>query len=141
MHFVSGWALKEHDESRLRSLHQQIEARVSALPGVRAASFSAFTFWEGEWMTSVFVAGDHVEQDNEALLLEDPRRARQVWRIRPSDADTQITMWLPLTRTEEPAWDRAMRHAGMAAAISTTMKGALTPPAVVPAWNVRIVDD
>jgi predicted permease len=59
------------DEPRLRSLHQQIEARVSALPGVRAASFSAFTFREGEWMTSVFVAGDHVEQDNHGGVMHD----------------------------------------------------------------------
>ena len=35
------------DDPRLRSLYQQIEARVSALPGVRAASFSMSTFHEG----------------------------------------------------------------------------------------------
>jgi predicted permease len=50
---------------RLRLLHQQIEARVSALPGVRAASFSASTFHEGTWDTSVFTAGDPPEQNND----------------------------------------------------------------------------
>jgi predicted permease len=50
---------------RLRSLHQQIEARVSALPGVRAASFSASTFHEGTWDTSAFTAGDPPEQNND----------------------------------------------------------------------------
>jgi predicted permease len=55
------------DDPRLRNLHQQIEARVSALPGVRAASFSAFTFHEGEWMTSVFVAGYHAEQNSDVM--------------------------------------------------------------------------
>ncbi|HEY3990987.1 MAG TPA: ABC transporter permease [Acidobacteriaceae bacterium] len=52
------------DDPRLRSLYQQIEARVSALPGVHAASFSAFTFNEGAWNTSVFVAGYHTDQKN-----------------------------------------------------------------------------
>jgi cell division protein FtsX len=57
----------ESDDPRLRNLYQQIEARVSALPGVRAASFSAFTFHEGEWMTSVFVAGYHAEQSSDVM--------------------------------------------------------------------------
>jgi hypothetical protein len=34
------------DEPRLTALYQQIEERVSALPGVRAASYSPFTFHE-----------------------------------------------------------------------------------------------
>jgi predicted permease len=55
------------DDPRLRSLHQQIEARVSALPGVRAASFSASTFHEGTWDTRVFIAGYHVEQNNDVM--------------------------------------------------------------------------
>jgi predicted permease len=52
---------------RLRSLLQQIEARVSALPGVRAASFSASTFHEGTWDTSAFTAGDPPEQINDVM--------------------------------------------------------------------------
>jgi predicted permease len=55
------------DDPRLRNLYQQIEARVSVLPGVRAASFSAFTFHEGEWMTSIFVAGYHAEQNSDVM--------------------------------------------------------------------------
>ena len=61
----------KYDDPRLRSLYQQIEARVSALPGVRAASFSAFTFREGEWMTSVFTAGYHPEQENHVGAMHD----------------------------------------------------------------------
>jgi predicted permease len=59
----------EEGDPRLRSLYQQIETRVSALPGVRAASFSAFTFHEGEWMTSVFVAGYHSDQNKNTNVL------------------------------------------------------------------------
>ncbi|HZD76150.1 MAG TPA: ABC transporter permease, partial [Acidobacteriaceae bacterium] len=53
------------DDPRLQSLYRQIEARVAALPGVRAASFSTSTFHEGTWGTSVFTAGDHMEQIKE----------------------------------------------------------------------------
>lgn len=45
------------DDPRLNALYQQIENRVSALPGVKAASFSAFTFHEGSWSSSVLVPG------------------------------------------------------------------------------------
>src|SRR5262249_35415328 len=36
---------------------QQIEERVNALPNVKAASFSAFTFNEGAWSSNVGLAG------------------------------------------------------------------------------------
>jgi predicted permease len=39
------------------SLYQQIESRVSAMPGVRAASISFFTFNQGEWDDAVVVQG------------------------------------------------------------------------------------
>jgi predicted permease len=45
------------DDPRLKALYRQIEERVSALPGVRAASYSSFTFHEGSWNTSVTVPG------------------------------------------------------------------------------------
>jgi predicted permease len=45
------------DDPRLKALYRQIEERVSALPGVRAASYSSFTFHEGSWSTFVKVAG------------------------------------------------------------------------------------
>ncbi len=45
------------EDTRLASLYQRIEQRVSALPGVRAASFSIFTFNEGTWNNSIWVQG------------------------------------------------------------------------------------
>src|SRR5258708_10833956 len=45
------------DDPRLKALYRQIEERVSALPGVRAASYSSFTFHEGSWNPFVKVAG------------------------------------------------------------------------------------
>ncbi len=45
------------DDPRMTAMFQEIEARVSALPGVKAASFSAFTFHEGSWNDSVLVSG------------------------------------------------------------------------------------
>jgi len=42
-------------DSHLANLQRQIEDRVQALPGVRAASFSMFTFNEGEWSDPVIV--------------------------------------------------------------------------------------
>ena len=49
------------DDPRLTMLFKQIEERVGGLPGVRAASFSAFTFNEGSWNTSIRVHGIPVE--------------------------------------------------------------------------------
>ena len=53
------------DEPRLYALYQQIEERVNALPGVQAASFSAFTFHEGSWNNNIHVPGfeEHPEVD------------------------------------------------------------------------------
>lgn len=45
------------ENARLTNIYQQIEDRVSALPGVRAASFSIFTFNEGTWNNSIWVRG------------------------------------------------------------------------------------
>jgi predicted permease len=55
----------KEDEPRLPALYQQIEERVSALPGVRAASFSSFTFHEGSWNTDITVPGfdPHLDVD------------------------------------------------------------------------------
>ena len=44
-------------DRRLVLLYKLIEDRVRALPGVKAASFSAFTFAEGSWNTKVVVPG------------------------------------------------------------------------------------
>jgi predicted permease len=47
-------------EPREVALDQQIEERVSALPNVKAASFSAFTFHEGSWSSNVVVPGTNI---------------------------------------------------------------------------------
>ena len=47
----------KEDDPRLNALYQQIESHVSALPGVKAASFSAFTFHEGSWNGAMIVPG------------------------------------------------------------------------------------
>jgi predicted permease len=51
------------DEPRELALDQQIEERVSALPNVKAASFSAFTFHEGSWNSSVIVPGMNIDEN------------------------------------------------------------------------------
>ena len=43
------------DDPREVALYRAIEDRVSGLPGVKAASFSAFTFHEGSWNSNVMV--------------------------------------------------------------------------------------
>jgi len=45
------------EDMRLVTLYQQIEQRVSAVPGVRADSISFFTFDQGEWTEPVSVIG------------------------------------------------------------------------------------
>jgi predicted permease len=45
------------EDARLMNLYQEIEQRVSALPGVRGASFSIFTFNEGTWNNAIWVQG------------------------------------------------------------------------------------
>jgi predicted permease len=46
------------EDSRLVNLYQQIEQKVGAEPGVRAASISFFTFNEGAWSEPVDAQGD-----------------------------------------------------------------------------------
>jgi predicted permease len=48
-------------EPREVALDQQIEERVRALPNVKAASFSAFTFHEGSWGSNVVVPGINID--------------------------------------------------------------------------------
>jgi predicted permease len=45
------------EDARLTSMYRQIEERARAIPGVRAASFSLFTFNEGTWNNPVWVQG------------------------------------------------------------------------------------
>ena len=49
-------------EPRDIALFQQIEERVSAMPNVKAASFSAFTFDEGTWDSGVVVPGMKIDE-------------------------------------------------------------------------------
>ncbi len=44
-------------DARLTQLQQQIEQKVQALPGVQSASFSMFTFNQGEWSESMLAQG------------------------------------------------------------------------------------
>src|SRR5205823_691293 len=57
------------EDARLASLYQQIEQRVSALPGVRAASVSFFTFNQGEWSTLVSVQGSTSTPENKHNVM------------------------------------------------------------------------
>ena len=44
-------------DPRMIAMFQQIEQRVGALPGVRAASFASFVFGQGSWNTGIRVPG------------------------------------------------------------------------------------
>jgi predicted permease len=50
-------------DPRETALFKEIEARVEALPGVQAASFSAFRFEEGSWNTSMRVPDRQLSRD------------------------------------------------------------------------------
>jgi predicted permease len=52
---------QKEDDPRMDLLYRQIEDRVNALPGVKAASFSAFTFGQGSWNTKIVVPGIPVD--------------------------------------------------------------------------------
>jgi len=56
------------EDARLVSLYQQIEQRVSAEPGVRAASVSFFTFNQGEWGDPVVVQGRNPTPGNNPVV-------------------------------------------------------------------------
>jgi hypothetical protein len=53
----------KEDDPRLKALFREIEERVRALPGVEAASFSAFTFAEGSWNTMIHAKGMPVDRN------------------------------------------------------------------------------
>ncbi len=44
-------------DARLTQLQEQIEQKVQALPGVQSASFSMFTFNQGEWSSNMLMQG------------------------------------------------------------------------------------
>jgi predicted permease len=47
----------KYDDPRMIAIYEEIERRVSALPGVKAASFAAFFFHQGSWNTGLQVPG------------------------------------------------------------------------------------
>jgi len=53
------------EDARLANLYQQIEQRVTAEPGVRAASISFFTFNQGEWTDPVSILGRPPTPEND----------------------------------------------------------------------------
>jgi predicted permease len=53
----------DKDAARELNLYHQIEDRIGVLPGVKAASFSSFTFHEGSWNNNVIVPGMKAGQD------------------------------------------------------------------------------
>ena len=55
------------NDLRLTPMHQEIERRVAALPGVTAASYATHTFDEGAWSGSVYVAGYDNNKDVSVL--------------------------------------------------------------------------
>jgi predicted permease len=46
------------DDPRLSALYRDVEEKVSAIPGVRAAAFSLFSFNQGSWNNPITVKGD-----------------------------------------------------------------------------------
>jgi predicted permease len=53
------------EDARLAELYQQVEQRVSAVPGVRSSSFSMFTFNQGQWSDPAYAFGQAPPPDNE----------------------------------------------------------------------------
>lgn len=56
-------------DSRLVQLQQQIEQKVQAIPGVQSASFSMFTFNQGEWSDSLTMQGVERTKENSQDVL------------------------------------------------------------------------
>ena len=59
---ISGRNFRDNDP-RETALFKEIETRVGAIPGVQAASFSAFRFGEGSWNSSIIVPGRPVRHE------------------------------------------------------------------------------
>jgi predicted permease len=47
----------KEDDPRLTDLYREVEEKVSAIPGVRAASFSLFSFNQGAWTSPISIPG------------------------------------------------------------------------------------
>jgi predicted permease len=78
-----GKHFRENDQidPRETSLFKEIETRVEGLPGVEAASFSAFRFHEGSWSSPITVPGMPVHRDvdvNHNVIGNDYFRTMQI---------------------------------------------------------------
>ena len=70
--FLDEYAAGLGQDARLNQLQQSIEDRVQSLPGVRAASFSMFTFNEGEWSDDLTMQGiPRTSQNSQEVLYND----------------------------------------------------------------------
>jgi predicted permease len=49
------------EDPRMIALFQEIEQRISELPGVKAASFASFLFNQGSWNTGIRVVGENLD--------------------------------------------------------------------------------
>jgi predicted permease len=56
------------EDLRVVNLYQQIEQRVSAMPGVHAASISFFTFNQGGWTSNIAINGRSPTQEHDLLV-------------------------------------------------------------------------
>jgi predicted permease len=66
---IDEYAAGYQPDARLAALLTQIEQRVGAIPGVRAASFSMFTFNQGEWSNEVDLLGIPKTPENSDEVL------------------------------------------------------------------------
>jgi len=113
----------KEDDPRLIPLRQQIEQRLSALPGVSAASYSAFTFNEGSWNGTIYVQGYDNNKDvdvNHNVIGNDYFRAMQIPLLAGRGFGPQDTATSPkvavisehMARTLFPAGSPIGRHYG-----------------------------
>ena len=63
------YTLNLPEDEHLLTIQKQIESRVRSLPGVRAASFSMFTFNQGEWSDPATVQGIARTPENSEEIL------------------------------------------------------------------------
>jgi len=90
------------EDARLLRLYQEIEHRVSALPGIHAASFSFFTFNQGGWTTYINTAkpletGNRIVSHNVVGpayfdTMGIPRLAGRIFGSQDSETSTKVAV-------------------------------------------------
>jgi predicted permease len=106
------------DDPRMIAMFQQIEERVSALPGVKAASFASFVFGQGSWNTGIRITG-----------MEANEQANVKHNVIGNDYFATLQIPLLAGRTFGPQ-DTSTSH--RVAIISERMAKDLFPPGVNP---------